>query len=186
MSCPVSLLRLAPVLLLGVAAAAAPRPNVVVIPSDDMGYSDVGCYGGEIATPNLDALAAEGLRFTQFYNTGRCCPTRASLLNGLHPHQTDVGHMMEDHGHEGYRGDLNRRCVTLAEALRPTGGKPGPDARMSSPGRRSEPRPRRREQGAQNGTPGPIQRVLLVLHRGEQEQEQEQVKESNRRFSVSP
>src|SRR5262249_51777753 len=88
-----------------------------------MGFSDIGCYGGEIHTPNLDALAAGGLRFTQFYNTGRCCPTRASLLTGLYPHQAGVGHMMEDRGAEfpGYRGDLNRACVTIAEALRPAG-----------------------------------------------------------------
>jgi len=101
--------------------AAPPRPNILVILSDDMGYSDIGCYGGEIRTPNLDALAADGLRFTQFYNTARCCPTRASLLTGLHPHQAGIGHMMEDRGLEGYRGNLNRRCVTLAEALRPAG-----------------------------------------------------------------
>ena len=63
-----------------------------------MGFSDLGCYGGEIATPNLDALAAGGLRFTQFYNTARCCPTRASLLTGLYPHQAGVGHMMDDKG----------------------------------------------------------------------------------------
>lgn len=102
-------------------AAADARPNIVVIMSDDMGYSDVGCYGGEIQTPTLDGLAAGGLRFTQFYNTGRCCPTRAALLTGLYPHQAGVGHMMEDRGHDGYRGDLNRRCVTIAEALRPAG-----------------------------------------------------------------
>lgn len=99
----------------------APRPNIVLILSDDMGYSDIGCYGGEIETPNLDALARNGLRFTQFYNTARCCPTRASLLTGLHPHQTGVGHMMEDRGFEGYRGRLSRRCVTLGEALGPAG-----------------------------------------------------------------
>src|SRR6185503_2930057 len=57
-----------------------PRPNIVVILADDLGFSDIGCYGSEIATPNLDRLAANGLRFTQFYNTARCCPTRASLL----------------------------------------------------------------------------------------------------------
>lgn len=112
---------------LGVAAMAAPasppnaRPNIIIILSDDMGYSDIGCYGSEINTPNLDGLAARGLRFTQFYNTARCCPTRASLLTGLHPHQTGVGHMMEDRGHEGYRGRLNRRCVTIAEALKSAG-----------------------------------------------------------------
>lgn len=105
------------------AGEAAPpvRPNIVILLSDDMGFSDLGCYGGEIATPNLDALAAGGLRFTQFYNTARCCPTRASLLTGLHPHQAGVGHMMEDRGLEGYRGRLNRQCVTLAEALKPAG-----------------------------------------------------------------
>ena len=66
---------------------AAERPNIIVILSDDMGFSDIGCYGGEIETPHLDRLAKNGLRFTQFYNTGRCCPTRASLLSGLYPHQ---------------------------------------------------------------------------------------------------
>ena len=103
------------------AAADAPRPNVVVIMSDDMGFSDLGCYGGEIATPNLDRLAAGGVRFTQFYNTARCCPTRASLLTGLYPHQAGIGHMMEDKGLDGYRGDLNRQCRTFAEVLKPTG-----------------------------------------------------------------
>lgn len=81
-----------------VPATEADRPNILVILADDVGYSDIGCYGGEIETPNLDRLAAGGLRFTQFYNTARCCPTRASLLTGLHPHQAGVGHMMEDRG----------------------------------------------------------------------------------------
>lgn len=103
------------------AAATAAPPNIVVILSDDMGFSDLGCYGGEIQTPNLDALAAGGLRFTQFYNIGRCCPTRASLLTGLYPHQTGIGHMMKDHGDAAYRGDLNDRCRTIAEVLRPAG-----------------------------------------------------------------
>ena len=67
---------------IGSARAAVARPNIVLILVDDMGYSDIGCYGGEVQTPNIDALAAGGLRFTQFYNTGRCCPTRASLLTG--------------------------------------------------------------------------------------------------------
>src|SRR6188508_3090923 len=100
---------------------AAPRPNIVLIMSDDMGYSDIGCYGGEIKTPTLDRLAAGGLRLTQFYNTARCCPTRAALLTGLYPHQAGVGHMMGDRGRDGYRGTLNRSCVTMAEALRPAG-----------------------------------------------------------------
>ncbi|MCZ6633130.1 MAG: sulfatase-like hydrolase/transferase [bacterium] len=97
------------------------RPNILVILNDDMGYSDLGCYGGEVQTPNLDRLAANGLRFTQFYNTARCCPTRASLLTGLHPHQASVGHMMDDLDYDGYRGDLNMRSVTIAEALKSAG-----------------------------------------------------------------
>jgi arylsulfatase len=103
------------------AAPAGPRPNIVVILSDDMGYSDPGCYGGEIATPNLDRLAAGGLRYTQFYNTGRCCPTRASLLTGLYAHQAGIGQMTNDLGQAGYRGDLSRNAVTLAEVLKPAG-----------------------------------------------------------------
>ncbi|WDE95345.1 arylsulfatase [Lentisphaera profundi] len=97
------------------------RPNIVVILADDMGYTDIGCYGGEIETPNLNSLANEGLRFTQFYNTGRCCPTRASLLTGLYPHQAGIGHMMSDRGVDGYRGDLNKTSVTIAEVLKPAG-----------------------------------------------------------------
>src|ERR1044071_6838981 len=77
---------------------ATRRPNILIILADDRGYSDVGCYGSEIPTPNIDALAAGGVRFTQFYNTARCCPTRASLLTGLHPHQAGVGHMTGDSG----------------------------------------------------------------------------------------
>src|SRR4029077_14795268 len=101
------------------AAAAEPaKPNIIVILVDDMGFSDIGCYGSEIPTPNLDALAAGGLRFTQFYNTGRCCPTRAALLTGLYSHQAGVGHMTTDRGQPGYRGDLNDHCVTIAEVLR--------------------------------------------------------------------
>lgn len=101
--------------------SAQERPHILLIMSDDMGFSDIGCYGGEIRTPNLDRLAAGGLRFTQFYNTARCCPTRACLLTGLYPHQTGVGHMMNDRGYEGYRGDLNSRCVTIAEVLHSAG-----------------------------------------------------------------
>ncbi|MBC7078445.1 MAG: sulfatase-like hydrolase/transferase, partial [Synergistales bacterium] len=91
------------------------RPNIIIILSDDIGFSDIGCYGGEISTPNLDRLAAHGLRFTQFYNTARCCPTRASLLTGVYPHQAGVGWMTQDRGYDGYRGDLNRQTVTIAE-----------------------------------------------------------------------
>ena len=97
------------------------QPNIMLILNDDMGFSDLGCYGGEIHTPNLDHLAGNGLRFTQFYNTARCCPSRASLLPGLHPHQVDVGHMMDDDGIDGYLGDLSANAVTIAEALKPAG-----------------------------------------------------------------
>ena len=102
---------------------AADKPNIVVILSDDMGYSDIGCYGGEIQTPHLDGLAAGGLRFTQFYNTARCCPTRASLLTGLYPHQAGIGHMMDDQGenYPGYRGNLQPNCRTIAQVLQGAG-----------------------------------------------------------------
>ncbi len=104
-----------------VCRGAADRPDILVILADDMGYSDIGCFGGEIKTPTLDRLAANGLRLTQFYNTARCCPTRASLLTGLYPHQAGIGHMMQETPFPAYRGNLNRRCVTMAEVLRPAG-----------------------------------------------------------------
>ncbi len=103
-------------------AANETRPNIVIIMADDMGYSDIGCYGGEIRTPNIDSLARNGVRFTQFYNMARCCPTRASLLTGLYPHQTGVGHMVDNPKPlPGYTGDLNAHCVTIAEVLREAG-----------------------------------------------------------------
>ncbi|HEX6962506.1 MAG TPA: arylsulfatase [Lacipirellula sp.] len=95
------------------------RPNIVIFLVDDMGFSDIGCYGSEIPTPNLDALAANGVRFTQFYNTARCSPTRASLLTGLYPHQAGMGHL-DSEVHEGTRGTTGRLrddCVTIAEVL---------------------------------------------------------------------
>lgn len=102
-----------------------PRPNIILIMSDDMGYSDIGCYGSEINTPNLNRLAQNGLRFTQFYNTARCCPTRASLLTGLNPHQAGIGHMVDPvdikEGGEGYQGDLSRHAVTIAQVLKSAG-----------------------------------------------------------------
>jgi arylsulfatase A-like enzyme len=101
--------------------ASGKRPNIIVIMSDDMGYSDIGYYGGEISTPNLDGLAAGGLRYTHFYNTGRCCPTRASLLTGLYAHQAGIGQMTNDGGQDGYRGDLSKNAVTMAEVLKTAG-----------------------------------------------------------------
>ena len=97
------------------------RPNIVVILADDLGFSDIGCYGGEIHTPNLDYLAANGLRFNRFYNTSRCCPTRASLLTGLYNHQAGIGEMTTDRNLPGYRGYLTENTVTIAEVLKQAG-----------------------------------------------------------------
>ncbi len=99
-------------------------PNILLIMADDMGYSDLGCYGSEINTPNLDRLASEGMRFTQFYNAARCCPTRASLLTGISPHRAGMGGMVNSSPAEAphaYQGYLNNQCVTIAEVLRPAG-----------------------------------------------------------------
>jgi arylsulfatase len=102
--------------------ADAGRPNIIVILADDMGYSDLGCYGGEAATPNLNMLAKEGLRYTQFYNVARCCPSRASLMTGLDPHQAGMGWMTtNDFKLPGYRGDLSHNAVTMAEVLHSAG-----------------------------------------------------------------
>ncbi len=102
----------------GTGRSTAPRPNIVLIMADDLGYSDLGCYGGEILTPSLDRLAAQGVRFTQFYNAARCCPTRASLLTGRYPHEVGVGHL---NGPGLYPGDLARDVPTLPELLRERG-----------------------------------------------------------------
>ena len=98
-------------------AWATGPPNIVLIMSDDMGFSDIGCYGGEINTPNLDQLANGGVRFSQFYNTARCCPTRAALLSGVYQHQAGIGLMTGDKQLPGYRGELGRDVVSIAEAL---------------------------------------------------------------------
>ncbi len=97
------------------------KPNIIVILVDDMGYSDIGCFGSEIRTPNLDSLAAGGLRFSQMYNAARCCPSRAALLTGLNPHQAGVGHMVADLGVPEYQGYLKENAVTIAEALKADG-----------------------------------------------------------------
>lgn len=97
------------------------RPNIVLILADDLGYSDLGCYGGEIQTPNLDYLAANGLRFRHFYNTSRCCPSRASLLTGLYNQQAGIGEMTTARTEAGYRGYITENTVTLAEVLKDAG-----------------------------------------------------------------
>lgn len=101
------------------AGKKASRPNIVLIMADDMGFSDIGCYGGEIRTPNLDRLSREGIRFTRFYNNAWCSPTRASLLTGLYPQQAGMaGLAWPKTGPAGpNQGYLNDRCVTLAEVL---------------------------------------------------------------------
>ncbi len=116
---PMKILSIIPSLLLAslLPLPADDRPNIILIMVDDMGFSDIGCYGSEIPTPHLDALAARGARFSQFYNTGRCCPTRASLLTGLYSHQAGVGWMTADQGVPGYRGRLTEQCHTIAEVL---------------------------------------------------------------------
>jgi arylsulfatase A-like enzyme len=102
-------------------AATGEQPNIVLIVADDLGYTDLGCYGSEIRTPALDALAKKGVRYSQFYNAARCCPSRACLLTGLYPHQAGVGHMTYDAGEPGYRGELNRDVPTIAEVLKESG-----------------------------------------------------------------
>lgn len=116
------------VLLIGFAVgsfAQNPKPNIVLIMVDDMGFSDLGCYGSEISTPNLDKLAAGGVKFTQFYNAARCCPSRASLLTGVYPQQAGMGGMVTkevDHSRETpYQGWLSRQTVTVAEVLKLAG-----------------------------------------------------------------
>ncbi|MCS6850610.1 MAG: arylsulfatase [Gemmataceae bacterium] len=108
---------------------SARRPNIVLILVDDLGYADLGCYGGEIHTPNLDRLAAQGMRWRNFYNAAQCCPTRASLLTGLYPHQAGIGDMIDPHSdlirqHANspqYSDHLSRSAVTIAELLRDAG-----------------------------------------------------------------
>jgi len=99
------------------------KPNILIVLADDMGFSDIGCYGGEIDTPNINGLAENGLRFTQFYNTARCSPTRASLLTGLYPHQAGMAKLASTTPQNPgpYQGWLNDKCVTIPEMLR-TGG----------------------------------------------------------------
>nr|WP_294895343.1 arylsulfatase [uncultured Pedobacter sp.] len=97
------------------------QPNIIIILADDMGYSDIGCFGSNIQTPNLDEMAKEGLKMTAFYNASRCCPSRSSILTGLYQHQAGVGDMMNTRTQPAYQGYLNNNCVTIAEALKQNG-----------------------------------------------------------------
>ena len=111
---------------LGAQAAQSKRPNIVILLADDWGFSDVGAFGGEIATPNIDALAAKGVRFSNFHVAGSCSPTRAMLQTGVINHRAGLGNMPEtippEHlGKPGYETHLNNRVVTIAEQLRAVG-----------------------------------------------------------------
>jgi arylsulfatase A-like enzyme len=104
--------------------AAGSKPNILFILADDMGYSDIGCFGSEIATPNLDRLATRGMRMSQFYNNPRCCPSRASIMTGLYSQQAHMGNMVVDHGRypfAEYDGILAENTITIAEALKTAG-----------------------------------------------------------------
>jgi arylsulfatase A-like enzyme len=124
-----ALLAAASLVAMAVNVSAAARPNIVVILADDMGFSDLGCYGGEIATPNIDRLASEGVKFSQFYNNGRCCPSRASIMTGLYPHQVGVGEMIDNYAKDArdrasspaYSDHLSKDHATIAELLRRAG-----------------------------------------------------------------
>ena len=105
-------------------SGAAPRPNIILILADDMGFSDIGCFGSEIATPNLDRLATRGMRINQFYNNPRCCPSRASIMTGLYAQQAGMGMMVSDYGrypYPGYVGMLSSRTMTIPEMLKTSG-----------------------------------------------------------------
>ena len=123
------------------ARAQAPRrPNILLILADDLGYSDLGCFGGEIETPHLDRLASGGTRFTQLYNNARCCPSRAALMTGQHPHKVGMGNMVGGQAREGfpgYSGRVSGSAKFLPAMLRDSGyttlicgkwhlGQPGP------------------------------------------------------------
>lgn len=118
-------IRLLPLFLAALACGAAGRPNVLIILADDLGYSDLGCYGGEIPTPNLDRLAKAGARFEKVYTSARCCPTRASLMTGLHPHEAGIGDFVSAKPSPGrgpaYTGHLLDDNVTIPELLKGSG-----------------------------------------------------------------
>jgi arylsulfatase len=98
------------------------KPNVIVILTDDMGFSDIGCFGSEIKTPNIDKLAANGISFTHFYNTSRCSPSRVSLMTGLYPHQAGMGFLSNyNYDEAGYVDDLSKNAVTMAEVFKQAG-----------------------------------------------------------------
>ncbi len=133
------------------------KPNIILILADDLGYSDIGCFGAEIATPNLDRLAANGARFSQMYSFARCCPSRAALLTGLHPHQAGVGHMVFSHGTRAYQGYLRDDAVTIAEVLKGAGYRTLMSGKWHTGGQMLAQEPETWQPGAE-GFPTPQQR----------------------------
>ena len=133
------------------------KPNIILILADDLGYSDIGCFGAEIATPNLDRLAANGARFSQMYSFARCCPSRAALLTGLHPHQAGVGHMVFSHGTRAYQGYLRDDAVTIAEVLKGAGYRTLMSGKWHTGGQMLAQEPETWQPGAE-GYPTPQQR----------------------------
>jgi arylsulfatase len=113
-----------PLTAAGPAQPAGSKPNIILILADDMGFSDIGCFGSEISTPNLDRLASRGIRISQFYNNPRCCPSRASIMTGLWSQQAGMGMMVADYGrypYPGYAGILSPKTITIPEALKTVG-----------------------------------------------------------------
>ncbi len=133
------------------------QPNIILILADDMGYSDIGCFGGEIQTPNLDKLAANGARCSQMYSFARCCPSRAALLTGLHPHQAGVGHMVANCGTRAYQGYLRDDAVTIAEVLKGAGYRTLMSGKWHTGGQLLAQEPQDWRPGAE-GYPTPTQR----------------------------
>ncbi|MFC1718647.1 arylsulfatase, partial [Candidatus Poribacteria bacterium] len=136
----------------------AGRPNIIVILVDDMGFSDIGCYGAEIQTPNLDRLAENGMRFSQMYNCARCCPTRASLLTGIYPHQAGVGLMVGNAGTPAYQGYLRDDCVSIAEVLRSQGYRTLMSGKWHVGGPYAVDKPETWQRAGDEGHPTPLQR----------------------------
>lgn len=133
------------------------KPNIIIVLADDMGFSDIGCFGSEIRTPCLDAMAAQGIRYNHMYNNARCCPSRASLLTGLYPHQAGVGLMMENLGIKEYQGYLNDSCITLAEGVKSAGYQTGMIGKWHVGGGYQKTR-EALERAGKKGYPTPMQR----------------------------
>ena len=129
----------------------------MILLADDMGFSDIGCFGSEINTPNLDSMARKGLRYNHMYNNARCCPSRASLLTGLYPHQAGIGLMVENLGIREYQGYLNDHCLTLAEGMKLAGYRTGMIGKWHVGGGYGQDR-KRLEMAGQEGYPTPMQR----------------------------